>query len=303
MNIEFILRGTHKGLNLDPFEKETGIKVVQVFNPVVGKVKAMVTTGNVEWDVVEYGGAMMLRSVKENMLEKLDYSYFNEETLSGYEDFQKEPYGIWFMMYSVVIAYSKDAYPVEHPTSWADVWNVKKFPGPRCLKSGAGSGYAPIEEALLADGVPIDKLYPCDIDRAFKSLNRIRDHVIKWWTSGAQAPQLLIDKEATVVEAYNGRIARIIDQGARVAIEWNQGRLTHEVLVIPRGTKNYDLAMKLITFMSRADRQAAMSKGYPNGAVNKHAYSYISPERAKVLASSPENRKKQFLFNRDYKGS
>ena len=37
----------------------------------------------------------------------------------------------------------------------------------------------------MADGVPWDKVYPMDIDRAFKSLDRIKPHVDVWWTSGA----------------------------------------------------------------------------------------------------------------------
>lgn len=289
-----------KKVFFDPFEKETGIKVIQAFDPIEGKIKAMVQSKNVEWDVVEVGGAMMLWFLKDGLLEKMDYSYFDKETLSGFEDFQKHPYGIWFMMYSVVMAYDKGAFPKEQPKSWADFWNVKKFPGPRCLKSGAGSGYAPIEEALLADGVPMDKLYPCDIDRAFRSLDKMRPHVVKWWTAGAEAPQLLVDKEAVLVEAYNGRIADIKSKGANVEIEWNQGRLTHEHWIIPKGTKNYDAAMKFIAFVSHAKQQATMSNGYPNGAVNKHAYKYISPSRAKELPSSPENVKKQFFFNDEW---
>ena len=35
----------------DPFEKETGIKVISTASPSVSKVKAMVQSGNVEWDL------------------------------------------------------------------------------------------------------------------------------------------------------------------------------------------------------------------------------------------------------------
>ena len=52
-----------------------------------------------------------------------------------------------------------------------DYWDAKKFPGPR------GMYNAPtyiLEFALIADGVPKDKLYPLDVPRAFKSLDRIK---------------------------------------------------------------------------------------------------------------------------------
>jgi putative spermidine/putrescine transport system substrate-binding protein len=289
-----------KKVYLDPFSKEYGIKVVQVLNPMVAKIKGMVISNNVEWDVVELGGAMMLRLKKEGLLEKMDYSYFKEETLAGLDDNQKDPYGPWFMIYSIVLAYDESAFPQGPPQSWAEFWDVKKFPGPRCLKSGGGGGHPPIEEALLADGVPLDKIYPCDLKRAYKSLSKIRPHVTKWWETGAVPAQLLTDKEVVLTSAYHGRIDSIKRQGAKVNWVWNQGKMSREHMVIPKGTKNYDAAMKFIAFCLRAENQAAMSNNYPNGAVNKNAYKYISAERAKQLPSSPENYKKQLLFNDEF---
>ena len=276
---------------IKPFEEKYGVKVVQALNPKEAKIKAMVLTKNVEWDVVEISSARKLRLQNEGLLEKLDYSYFDSETLSGFEDYQKSPY-------SIVIAYDKDVFPKEHPKSWADFWDVKKFPGPRCLKSGGGSGHGPIEEALLADGVPKDKLYPCDLERAYKSLKKIRPHVVKWWETGAVAPQLLVDKEVVMTSAYHGRIDKIKRAGANVDWSWGEGKLNRDEWLIPKGTENFDLAMKFIAFCSHADQQAAMCKNYPNGAVNKHAYKQLSAQRAKELPSSPENAAMQ--FNIDY---
>ncbi|ODV43375.1 hypothetical protein AWV79_17990 [Cupriavidus sp. UYMMa02A] len=47
------------------------------------------------------------------------------------------------------------------------------------------AGGAELEFALLADGVPKDKLYPIDVQRALKSLDRIKKNVVKWWDTGA----------------------------------------------------------------------------------------------------------------------
>ena len=52
--------------------------------------------------------------------------------------------------------------------------------------------------ALLADGVPADKLYPIDMDRAFHKLDEIKPHITVWWTTGAQPAQLLLDKEVVM---------------------------------------------------------------------------------------------------------
>ncbi len=58
------------------------------------------------------------------------------------------------------------------------------FPGPRTLADQKAGG-AELEFALLADGVPKDKLYPIDVQRALKSLDRIKKNVVKWWDTGA----------------------------------------------------------------------------------------------------------------------
>lgn len=288
----------------DPFTKETGIKVIQQTPPLMGKLRAMVETGNVEWDLYEGGDPERIVLERLGYLEKLDYSYIDKETLSGFEDYQKKTYGIYFMGYSTAIAYSKDVFPRGGPKTWADVWDVKKFPGPRCLHSGGG-GWGMIEEALLAEGRPLNKLYPltrADWDKAFKKFEEINPHVVKWWRAGEEPGRLLVDKEVTVVNSYSGRIANLIAQGANLAIEYNQGNITFEMFLIPKGTKNYDSAMKLYAFILKADRQAAMSNLYPNGAVNKHAYKLVSPQKAKELPTSPENMKIQFVRDGDYWG-
>jgi putative spermidine/putrescine transport system substrate-binding protein len=51
---------------------------------------------------------------------------------------------------------------------------VRRFPGPRSLRNHPVDN---LEFALLADGAAMDKLYPIDMDRAFRKLDEIRQHV------------------------------------------------------------------------------------------------------------------------------
>src|SRR5690606_373819 len=112
----------------------------------------------------------------------------------------KDDYAIGWSYFSSVMAWRSDT---KAPTTWADFWNVKDFPGKRTLPD-VPSMVLPV--ALLADGVPMDKLFPLDIDRAFRSLEKIRDHVSVWWTAGSQPPQLLQDKEVSYAMTYSGRV-------------------------------------------------------------------------------------------------
>ncbi|RWD96179.1 MAG: ABC transporter substrate-binding protein, partial [Mesorhizobium sp.] len=73
-------------------------------------------------------------------------------------------------------------------------WDVNSFPGVRSLVSGQYGSEGPWEEALLADGVAPKDIYPMDIDRLFKSLDRIKPDIRKWWGTGSEIQQMMHDK-------------------------------------------------------------------------------------------------------------
>ncbi|WP_312841749.1 extracellular solute-binding protein [Sinorhizobium psoraleae] len=158
------------------------------------------------------------------------------------------------------------------PTTWADFWNADKFPGVRSLVSGAYGSEGPWEEALLADGVAADALYPMDIDRVFASLDKIKPHIRKWWSSGSEIYQIMHDKNADIMQSYDGRAQSLIDQGAPIEISRNQAKLTWDYFTIPKGSSNVSSAQKFIEFATRADRQAAFVKLIPYGPTNRNAF-------------------------------
>ena len=67
------------------------------------------------------------------MLEPLDHKIID---LSGYpKHLQDRKYIMPKGVYSTVLGYRTDAFPGgKGPVSWADFWDVKKFPGPRTLR-------------------------------------------------------------------------------------------------------------------------------------------------------------------------
>src|SRR5258705_369542 len=67
--------------------------------------------------------------------------------------------GISYCALGTNLCYRRDKFPNGGPQSWADFWDVKKFPGTRSLYNNAPRTLA---FALLADGVAPDKLYPMD---------------------------------------------------------------------------------------------------------------------------------------------
>src|SRR5271170_6624737 len=87
------------------------------------------------------------------------------------------------------------------------------------------SGSPNLEFALIADGVPMDKLFPLDIDRAFKSMSRLKPFIKKFWDTGALSAQMMADKDVVLGSIWNGRLQAIAQKGAPLAIEWNQHML------------------------------------------------------------------------------
>ena len=207
----------------DAFTKATGIVVVPAAATMV-KMIATYKAGGGEYDVIDTGDGGLLTLERMGALMPIDYAAWKYAKPDDIIKELKFPYRVANFVYATVAVYNKDVFAQKHPQSWAEFWDVKAFPGPRTLPD-MSSGQAPLEFALLADGVPMDKLYPLDLDRAFRSLTRIRSAVPKFWDTGALSAQMMTDRESVLGALWNGRVQTIIDKGAPLAIEWNQNMI------------------------------------------------------------------------------
>lgn len=274
-----------------PFEAETGIKVNAITEDAsMSAIELMVKSGNVTLDVGAVAQTTAITADGKGLLEKIDYSIHKKEELDGMFEFAKQPFGVAWPMYSYNMVYNTESFPASNPrpTTWADFWDVEKFPGIRTLVSGAYGSEGPWEEALLADGVPAEQLYPMDIDRIFTSLDKIKPHIRKWWGAGSEIQQMLHDKAVDVAQSYDGRALLLMDQGAPIEINRNQAKLQWDYYVIPKGGPNVKNAQKFIEFITRADRQAAFCQIYPQGPTNRNAFKLIPDKVARKLTSHPD---------------
>ena len=283
-----------------PFTKATGIEVELHSIMSLAEKRAMVESGNVTVDIFgnEYSDAVVMG--KNGWLETIDYSGFRKEDLDAIPAVDRTPYGLAINYWAEVMAYRTDVFPEgKRPKTWVDFWDVKQFPGPRCVGDPA-YGYA-IEFALLADGVSPDRLYPLDIDRALKSMSRIRHDVVAWWGKAAAQPaQMLNDKEAVACTVSNGRVSEVVDAGAPVALEWNQGALHKSAYHVPKGAPNKDNAFKLLAYVARPEAQAKAAEYIAFGPTNPRAYDLLSPKIASSLPANPQYRDKMFRIDYDW---
>jgi putative spermidine/putrescine transport system substrate-binding protein len=280
----------------EPFTKATGIEVVKV-PATLGKLLAMFESGNIELDIVDAGELGVLSLSQKSALEKINYKSWK---LTNPEDFDpaiRRDDMVANIYFSSVLGYNSQTFPTgKQPRSWAEFWDLKTFAGPRMLADMA-SGAVDLEFALLADGVPRDKIYPINVDRAFKALDRVRPAIRKFWDTGALSAQMLADKEVVLGSIWNGRLQAVADKGAPLAIEWNEAMLQTQYWSILKGAKNLENAQRFIEFACQPEIQASHAKHIPYGPTNRQAFKSISADVAARLPSSPEHKTKAFLQN------
>lgn len=280
----------------EPFTKATGIEVVKV-PATLGKVLAMHESGNMELDVMDAGELGVFSLSQKGALEKINYKAWKLTNPDDIDSAVRRDDMVADIYFSSVLGYNTQTFPTgKQPRSWAEFWDLKKFAGPRMLADIA-SGAVDLEFALVADGVPKDKLYPIDVNRALKSLDRVRPGIRKFWDSGALSAQMLADKEVVLGSIWNGRLQAAADKGAPLAIEWNEAMLQTQYWAVMKGAKNAENAQRFIDFACQPEIQAAHAKMIPYGPTNRQAFKSIPADLAARLPSSPENRQKAFLQN------
>jgi putative spermidine/putrescine transport system substrate-binding protein len=276
----------------DDFKKATGIESVglQGQHEPTGIIIGMVDTKTYTWDMalLTTAAADQLVNTKDGYLEKLNVtSPHIASTPAEY----KTDYFIGNNVFSTIFAYRTDAYEGkgrEPPKTWIDVFDSKKFPGRRSIRKHP---FDTIEQALLADGVALDKLYPLDFDRAFKKLDTVKKDIAVWWTGGAQTSQMLKSGEVDICTTWNGRAQAAIDDGAPVKIVWNQQLWSPEGWCILKGTPKADMCREFIKFAVDPARQAIWTKHVAYGPTHPDAYKTIDPKRAAFLPTHPDNLK------------
>lgn len=280
----------------DVVEKELGIKIKEDTTAGIADVRAQVASGSPTWDLVQQGNYSCAILDKEGKTEKLDPAIL---AIEGIPANMKGEGWISNLVYAAAIAWNDEKYPDKKPESWADMWDTKTFPGGRTMRR---SPVYTLESALLADGVPMDKLYPLDTERAFKKLGEIKDSVTAWWASGAQSAQLLKDGEVDMATIWNGRAEALAQEGAPISLTLNQQMILTDCWVVPKGAKNKDLAMKAVAIMSRPDVQARIALYINYGPANADAYKtgIIKPDVAAKLPSAPDNAKKGFVLDANF---
>ncbi|KPL53462.1 hypothetical protein ABB55_15575 [Prosthecomicrobium hirschii] len=241
----------------DPFTAETGIKVTLVDNGDMAKVKAQVLGNAVQWDVIDAPAAFATSGARDKLWEPLDMAIIKPSALVS----QPAPDYMPMYLYSGGLLWDAKRTPDgKHPVDFAGFYDFERFPGRRVMRSLASET---LEVALVADGVAPKDLYPLDVERAFRALDRMKKHVTKWAATTPDQVNAVVQNEGDFSYSYYNRVKSAQKSGAALAFSFEQTVNSLDYFAVPKGTKNKEAAMRFIDFCLRADRQVAWSvRGY-----------------------------------------
>jgi putative spermidine/putrescine transport system substrate-binding protein len=287
----------------EPYAKATGTKVTEEeYNGEIAKIRAMVESKSVNWDVVDVDSGRATQGCAEGVLETIDWSKLGLDR-AKFTGADKYDCAVPNILYATVIAYDKDKLP-NGPTKITDLFDLQKFPGKRALQKDP---FMNLEWALIADGVPFQDVYkvlgtPEGVDRAFKKLDTIKKDVV-WWEAGAQPPQLLADGQVVMTSAWNGRIFDANkNSGKHFVIMWDAQGLDWDLWAIPKGDPRLNDAYKFITFASQPAAMADQTHYISYGPANKDAIAHIDAATLPNLPTAPDNMKNAFLTDPEFWG-
>jgi putative spermidine/putrescine transport system substrate-binding protein len=246
------------------------------------KLKAMVESGNVTWDVVTTGPDFGLGD-STRYLEKLDCSEIACADLQSDKFPQGDGYRVAQTTSGTVLGWNTTVFGDNPPQNWADFFDVQRFPGKREVMGDMES--MPLEVALVADGVPPDQLYPLDVQRALNKWDSIKDQV-EFTTNYQGCAEKVATGDAVMGECWSGRFQTFKDNGSPVDFTWTGQTMTGGYNMIPKGSKHKDEAMRLIAYITAPEPGARFTDYISYGPANVNGDLFIKPDRKALLGIS-----------------
>ena len=278
-----------------PYESEKGVRVnVTGYNGGISEIRDQVESANVTWDVVDLTQADSIRACNEGLLEDISDVSLPDgiDGSSAKDDFVEgalNPCGVGVIVWATAFAYSRDAYSNEKPTTIADFFDTKKFPGPRAIRNDPT---VIMEWALMADGVARDDVYstletPSGIKRALKKMDAIKGG-LQVWQTGREPIRLLNSGEAamSMVWATTGATASS-EPGANFDMVFDGRVIELDLFGIPKGSRNKQEALDFIRFASSSKSLAEMVSILPNGPTRKSSLSLLSDDVLTQIPNGP----------------
>ena len=270
------------------YTKPSSIKFVN-YNGGLREVRDQVESGNVKWDLIDVLPDQAINGCNEGLFENISSKYnkfpkgpnntniIKDMQLTGIP-FSLSDCCVPQIFWSYVVFYDPDSFSGIKPTTVADFFNVKKFPGKRGVHTWAN---AIVQMALMADGVDVEDVYRVlgtqnGQNRAFKKLNKIKKHIIHW-SAGPKPLKLVKSGEVVMSIAYNGRVgAAVLAEGENYEYIWDSQVLEQEFLCLVAGSKNRKQALDFLQHASSPESLAEQARYITYGPMRASSVDIIA---------------------------
>ena len=307
-----------------PFADKFNINLIEDSPVEYAKIRSMVETGNVTWDVVDSGTRAVYQLGPTGDLEELTPAIHNRY-LPFFPEVAITPWsGGGGVLWSTGLAYQKnkvdELWGGVAPTDWTALWDTENFPGVRWMGRRVNENIffahfnrTPEILETVEGRNAISKLTPEQVDQSFEELEKIKDDIQFWWTAGTDCPAALLNDEADMCTAWNGRIwnVQIEEGGDNVEYCFDCGHLMQtDVFYIPKGSPNKELAELFISWSAEPHINVEMIKYITYGPLNLQALPLVTTDLEGVdqtlldnLPTSPNALEKAVVVDEIWLGS
>lgn len=280
----------HRQAYWNSFTRSTGIALREdSWHGGVGVIRTKVIGGDASWDIVQVETEDLILGCEEGLFAPLEWA-----ALGGRDAFVPAAVhrcGVGAMLWSYLIGYDGDRIAGPGPQSWADFWDVDRFPGRRGMRRTPKYS---LEFALMADGVPADQVYPllrtpAGVDRAFRKLDELKPHIV-WWSSISQVPDLLGSGEVAMSVTSPGRlIVANRAEGRNFRVSWDGNIYAVDYWVVLSNSPRQAEAMQLVRYMTRPENQVRLPEFIPTGLTNIEAAAAVDRRLTLETPTNPAN--------------
>jgi len=283
-----------KSIVYDPFEAKCGCKlVVETGNSVERLAKMEANKANPVIDMAVVSMADALSATRKGLIDKIDTAKLTN--FGKLYDLAKDPNGdgmsVGYTFYATSIAYRSDKMKIE---SWADLLKPE-YVGHVAFPNVTTNQGPP---ALYMLGKAIGKDTP-DLAGAIEAVGEKKDDIVTFYVKSSQLVQLMQQEE--IWAAPIGRFSWAPFTKLDLPLAWatpKEGQTGGmNVLVVPKGTKNEDLALQFMDFWLSTDVQKALAEKLVDSPTNREVK--VSDEVANNITYGDETARSLQLIPSD----
>ncbi|KAA1427798.1 extracellular solute-binding protein [Nocardioides antri] len=231
---------------LEPYTEKTGVTFETDEPSDQAKIKAMVASGKVTWDVVDIDAASAgpeCGTLYEERPSDFDTSELMENEIT-------DDCMIPIINQTVALVYNAELYGDNPPTSITDFFNPE-FEGQRITFSyWTGSA----EPLALAAGIPAEDVYPIDWDELKSAVDSLGSDLTFQSTLDQQV-QSLESGNFGMCLCYTGRSALAAQNGADIGVVWDKVWVGWDGLYVVKDSPREDIAWDFVQYLATSEGQ------------------------------------------------